>query len=150
MTTTTQTPSVYKSSTGLTFIDTLGARFAPLVGRFLIGGMFTYAGVTKIGAYAGTQGFMESVGLPGTLLPLVIAFEIAAGIALITGWHARLVAFLLAGFTLMTALIFHADLADPIQSLLFVKNVAIAGGLLVIAGLGSGPLSLMKTGASDA
>ncbi|MEM9600521.1 MAG: DoxX family protein [Pseudomonadota bacterium] len=117
-------------------------RFAPLAGRTLIGGMFAMAGASKIGAYAGTQAYMESVGLPGGLLPLVIAFEVGAGLALIAGFQTRLTAFLLSGFTLMTALMFHFDLADPVQSLFFFKNVAIAGGLLVIAAFGAGAFSL--------
>jgi putative oxidoreductase len=122
--------------------DRLLQRFAPLVGRILVGGMFAYAGTTKIGAFAGTQGYMESVGVPGALLPLVIAFEIGAGLALLVGWQMRWVAAALAGFTAITALLFHADLSDPVQSLLFAKNVAIAGGLLAFSGLGAGAISL--------
>lgn len=143
MTPLSQTPSKAPTSLpGLSVIDSLLRRFAPLAGRVMIGGVFVSAGITKIPAYAGTQAYMESVGLPGALLPLVIAFEIGAGLALISGWQARLVAFLLAGFTLLTALTFHFDLGDPVQSLLFYKNIAIAGGLLAFAGLGAGPLAL--------
>lgn len=127
---------------GLAALDRLTAEFAPVTGRILLGGMFAYAGATKITGYAGTAGYMESVGLPGGLLPLVIAFEIIAGLMLIVGWKARATAVLLAGFTGLTALIFHSNLADPVQSLFFFKNLAIAGGLLVIAGLGAGLFSL--------
>lgn len=137
---TTATPS--HTLPGLNLLDRLTAQFAPLAGRLMIGGMFAMAGYSKIGAYAGTQGYMESVGLPGALLPLVIAFEIGAGLALIAGWQTRVIAFLLSGFTLMTALVFHFDLADQVQSLFFFKNVAIAGGLLAFAGLGAGPFSI--------
>ncbi|MEL6688397.1 MAG: DoxX family protein [Pseudomonadota bacterium] len=143
MTTLTQTTDTStRSIPVLAQFDQLLAKLAPVTGRIMIGGMFAYAGFGKITAYAGTQGYMESVGLPGALLPLVIAFEIGAGLALIAGWQTRIVAFLLAGFTLMTALMFHFDLADQVQSLFFFKNVAIAGGLLAFAGLGTGPLSL--------
>lgn len=135
-----------RSILGLSFLDPLLNRFAPLAGRLMIGSVFAYAGLTKIPAYAGTQAYMESVGLPGALLPLVIAFETLAGLALILGWQTRLVAFLLAGFTLLTALTFHFDLADSVQSLFFFKNIAIAGGLLAFAGLGAGPLSLDQRG----
>ena len=140
MTTATTTPS--HSLPGLNLLDRLTAQFGPVLGRLMIGGMFAMAGYSKIGAYAGTQGYMESVGLPGALLPLVIAFEIGAGLALIAGWQTRIIAFLLSGFTLMTALVFHFDLADQVQSLFFFKNVAISGGLLAFAGLGAGPISI--------
>ena len=123
-------------------MNQLVAKLAPVTGRIMIGGMFAMAGASKIGAYAGAQGYMESVGLPGALLPAVIAFEIGAGLILIAGWQTRIIAFLLAGFTLMTALMFHFDLADHVQSLFFFNNVAIAGGLLALAGLGAGPLSI--------
>lgn len=144
MTTLTQAANTQTSprAVGLAALDRWTAAAAPAVGRLMLGGMFAYAGFGKIGAYAGTQGYMESVGLPGALLPLVIAFEIGAGLMLIAGWKARAVALLLAGFTLMTAVMFHGNLADPVQSLFFFKNAAIAGGLLMIAGLGAGPLSL--------
>lgn len=122
--------------------DRLLASFAPLAGRVLLGGMFAYAGFSKIGAYAGTQAYMDSVGLPGALLPVVIGFEIVAGLMLIVGWQARAAATLLAGFTALTAIIFHANLSDPVQMLFFTKNFAIAGGLLMIAGLGAGRFSI--------
>lgn len=141
MTTLTQTSSI-RTLPGLGLIDQTIQRFAPLLGRTLIGGMFAMAGISKIGAYTGTQGYMESVGVPGALLPLVIAFEIGAGLALIAGLQTRLIAVLLSGFTLMTAVIFHFDLADPVQSLFFFKNIAIAGGLMVIAAFGAGAFSL--------
>ncbi|MGB3455961.1 MAG: DoxX family protein [Litorimonas sp.] len=148
MTTLTQTPLTQTSTPsrpalpGLASLDRATARFAPVLGRLLIGGMFASAGLSKIGAYAGTQGYMESVGLPGGLLPLVIGFEILAGFMLIAGWKTRAVAFVLAGFTVVTAVTFHAELSDPVQSLFFYKNLAIAGGLLVLAGMGGGRYAL--------
>ena len=131
-----------RSLPGLGLIDSLIQRFAPLAGRLLIVGMFTSAGLSKIGAFAGTQAYMESVGLPGGLLPLVILFEIAAGLALIIGLKTRFIATLLAGFTALTAFMFHFELSDPVQSLFFYKNLAISGGLLAFATFGSGPMSL--------
>lgn len=103
-----------------------------LTGRALMSAIFIMAGINKIGAYAGTQGYMESMGVSGSLLPLVIVLEIGAGLAILLGWQARIAAFLLAGFTVVSALIFHADLADPTQSILFMKNMAMAGGLLLL------------------
>lgn len=91
------------------------------------------AGISKIGAYAATQGYMESMGVPGALLPLVILLEVAGGLAVLLGWQTRIATVLLAGFSVLSALIFHADFADQMQSILFLKNMAIAGGLLLLA-----------------
>lgn len=113
-----------------------------VTGRILIAAIFVISGVGKIGAYAGTQAYMEGMGVPGALLPLVIGFEIVAGLAVAIGWQARVAAFLLAGFALLSALIFHGDLGDQMQSILFWKNVAIAGGFLFIVVHGAGPWSI--------
>jgi putative oxidoreductase len=117
-----------------------------LMGRLLLSAIFIMAGISKIGAYAGTQGYMESMGVPGVLLPLVIALEIGGGLAILVGWQARLSAFLLAGFCLLSALIFHADFGDPMQSILFMKNLAIAGGLLTLCAGGAGAWSVDARG----
>jgi putative oxidoreductase len=103
-----------------------------LTGRVLLSFIFIMAGISKIGAYTGTQGYMESMGVPGILLPLVIMLEVGGGLALLLGWQTRIAAFLLAGFSIVSALIFHANFADQMQSILFMKNIAIAGGLLLL------------------
>jgi putative oxidoreductase len=103
-----------------------------LTGRALMSAIFIMAGISKIGAYAGTQGYMESAGVPGALLPLVILLEIGGGLAVLLGWKVRIAAFLLAGFSVLSALLFHANFADQTQSILFMKNVAMAGGLLFL------------------
>ncbi|MEL7401785.1 MAG: DoxX family protein, partial [Pseudomonadota bacterium] len=72
----------------------------------------------------------------------VIAFELLAGLAILIGFQTRLVALAIAGFTLLTALMFHLDFSDQMQFLMFWKNVAIAGGFLVLAANGAGRLSL--------
>jgi putative oxidoreductase len=105
---------------------------AQLTGRALMSAIFIMAGINKIGAYVGTQGYMESMGVPGALLPLVILLEVGAGLAILLGWQTRIAAFLLAGFTVISALVFHANFADQTQSILFMKNVAMAGGLLLL------------------
>ncbi len=110
-------------------IVTAGAQFT---GRALMSAIFIMAGISKIGAYTGTQGYMESMGVPGALLPLVILLEVGAGLAILLGWQTRIAAFLLAGFTVVSALVFHANFADQTQSILFMKNVAMAGGLLLL------------------
>jgi putative oxidoreductase len=115
---------------------------ADLLGRILIAAIFLLAGLNKIGGYAGTQGYMESMGVPGGLLPLVIAVEVLGAVAIIAGWHTRLFAFLLAGFSIVSALIFHRALGDPIQFILFMKNLAMAGGFLFLVARGPGDWSL--------
>ena len=115
--------------------------FAAPVGRTLLASVFLLSGVTKIGAYEATQGYMNAMGVPGGLLPAVIAFEILAPLAVIAGFYARTAAFLLAGFSLLTALIFHFDFADQTQTVMFLKNVSIAGGLLVLTAAGPGAFS---------
>jgi putative oxidoreductase len=109
---------------------------ADLAGRILLAAMFLIAGIQKIGGYAGTQGYMEAMGVPGALLPLVIALEVGGAVAIIAGWHTRLFAFLLAGFTLLSALVFHRAPGDPMQAILFMKNLAIAGGFLLLVARG--------------
>jgi putative oxidoreductase len=113
-----------------------------LTGRILLAAIFLIAGINKVGGYAGTQGYMEAMGVPGVLLPLVIAFEVVGAIAIIVGWRTRLFAFLLAGFSLLSALLFHRALGDQTQFILFMKNVAIAGGFLLLVARGAGGWSL--------
>ena len=113
-----------------------------LIGRTFLAVLFLLSGVGKIGAYAATAAYMSSVGVPGVLLPVVIATEVLGALAIILGWHTRIAAFLLAGYSLLAALIFHANFADQIQMIMFLKNVSIAGGLLLLVGNGAGALSL--------
>lgn len=115
-----------------------------LGGRVLIAAIFIMAGINKIGGYEGTQGYMEAMGVPGGLLPLVILLEVAGGLALLVGWRAREAAFLLAGFTILSALIFHNNMADQMQSILFMKNLAMAGGLLFVTAFGPGQWALSR------
>jgi putative oxidoreductase len=101
------------------------------------------AGISKLGAgYAGTQAYMDAMGVSPSLLPLVIILEIGGAIALIVGFKTKLTALLLAGFTLVAAILFHGNFADQMQSILFMKNIAITGGLLVLVTAGAGRLSI--------
>jgi len=113
-----------------------------LVGRVFLAAIFLMAGINKISGYAGTQGYMESQGVPGMLLPAVIAVEIIAPILLVIGWQTRYAALALAGFTLLAGFLFHFNFADQMQSILFMKNIAITGGLLLVFAHGAGALSL--------
>ena len=113
-----------------------------LSARIALVAIFLLAGVNKIQYYDGNAAYMASAGLPEILLPAVIAFELLAGLAILIGFQTRLVALAIAGFTLLTALMFHLDFSDQVQFLMFWKNVAIAGGFLVLAANGAGRLSL--------
>jgi len=116
-----------------------------LIGRVLLGHIFVLAGISKFGAaYAGTAAYMESMGVPGILLPLVIFVEIVGGLMVITGFKVKWAAYALAGFSVVAALIFHSNFADQMQMILFMKNLSIAGGLLLLSGYGSGDISLDK------
>jgi putative oxidoreductase len=113
-----------------------------LAGRSLLSVLFLLSGVGKIGAYAATAAYMSSVGVPSVLLPVVIATEVVGATAIILGWRTRIVAALLAGFSLLAALVFHINFADQIEMIMFLKNVSIAGGFLLLVANGAGPLSL--------
>ncbi len=113
---------------------------ALLVGRVLLALMFVMAGWGKIGGYAGTQGYMEAMGVPGFMLPLVILLELGGGLAIVLGLFTRSLSVLLAGFTLMAAFIFHYQPAEQMQ--MFMKNVSVAGGFLALAAAGPGAFSL--------
>ena len=119
-------------------------KYQTLIGRVLLAHIFLLAGISKITGYAGTQGYMESMGVPGMLLPLVILLEIGGALALIVGWQTKWAAWALAAFSIIAALVFHSNFTDQMQSILFMKNLAMAGGLLVLAAHGPGSLSLEK------
>ena len=119
-------------------------KYLPVIGRIMLAQIFLLAGINKISGYAGTQGYMDSMGVPGSLLPLVIFVEIVGGLALIVGWQTRWASLALAGFTLVAAFLFHFNLSDQMQSILFMKNISITGGLLILAAYGPGALSLDK------
>ena len=116
-------------------------KISQFVARLFLAQMFLLSGIFKIGGYAGTQGYMEAMGVPGMLLPLVIALEIGGGLAIIVGWQTRLVSIVLAAFTLAAAAIFHNNLADQTQMIMFMKNIAIAGGFILLAVHGAGGYS---------
>jgi putative oxidoreductase len=115
---------------------------AEVAGRSLLAVLFLLSGLGKIGAYAATAGYMSSVGVPSVVLPVVIATEVLGAIAIILGWQTRVTALLLAGYSLLTALVFHTNFADQIEMIMFLKNVSIAGGFLLLVANGAGPLSL--------
>jgi putative oxidoreductase len=102
-------------------------------GRALLALLFILAGIAKI---AGPRPFLDHMAahhIPGMLLPLVIALELGAGVALLVGWQLPWSAGALALFCVATALVFHLDLADKAERTLFIKDLALAGALMVIA-----------------
>jgi putative oxidoreductase len=114
-----------------------------LLGRVLLALIFVLAGAGKLGAaYASTQAYMQSMGVPGGLLPLVIALEIGGGLALVVGLFARWAALALAVFSIASAILFHHNFADQIQMAMFLKNLAMAGGLLLVYVHGAGAWSV--------
>ena len=113
-----------------------------LGGRILMALIFVAAGASKMGQYAATQQYMQSAGVPGVLLPLVIALELGGGLAILLGWYTKPMAYLLAAFTLLAAALFHHNFADVTQMTMFMKNLAIAGGFLALAVVGPGTISV--------
>jgi len=118
--------------------------YADVPARVAMAAIFVLSGISKIGAFGAMQGYMQAHGLPAILLGPTIAFEILAGLALLLGFGVRRAAFVLAGFSIVTALIFHRDFGDQIQQIMFLKNIAMAGGLLLLARHGSPSLSLER------
>ena len=105
--------------------------------------LFIFAGYSKLGdAYACTQQYMQAMGVPSFLLPLTILLELGGGLAVLFGLLTRTVALFTAGFTLLTALIFHSNFAEGMNQLMFMKNLTIAGGYLLLAVTGPGAFSI--------
>jgi putative oxidoreductase len=115
---------------------------ALLAGRTGLALIFILSGFAKIGGYAATQGYMEAMGVPGGLLPLVIALELGGGMAVLAGLFTRSAALALGAFSLASGFLFHFDPADANQFNSLFKNIAIAGGFVVLAAQGAGDYSL--------
>jgi putative oxidoreductase len=113
-----------------------------VAGRLLLAQLFLVSGLSKLTGYAGTQGYMAAKGLPGALLPLVILLEVGGGLALVIGFQTRWVALALAIFSVLAAFIFHLVPSDHMQMINFMKNLSIAGGLLVVAQTGATNLAI--------
>lgn len=121
-----------------------GVSVAILVGRILIANLFILAGFSKLTAIGATAGWFGAIGLP---LPTVTAVlvglvELIGGLAILVGFQTRIAAIVIALFTLGATAIAHTDLADQTQFLFFQKNLAITGGLLILAAVGAGTFSI--------
>ena len=113
-----------------------------LIGRILISTLFLINGIFKISNYDGTIGWMESYGMPGIFLFPAIILEIAGPVLVIIGYKTKLTAGLLSLFCVATAIIFHNDFTDQMQFTSFLKNIALAGGFLILFVNGAKSLSL--------
>ena len=116
----------------------------PAIGRILMAAIFLVSGVGKALAPAATIGYIQSVGLPFATLGLVaaVAIEVGGGLMLALGIRTRLVAALLAAFSVVTAFVFHNAVGDQNQLIHLMKNIAMAGGLLQVVAFGAGAYSV--------
>jgi putative oxidoreductase len=114
------------------------------LGRLLLAALFILEGWSKVRGYEAAAAYMDRYGVPGALLPAVIALELGAGFLIAVGWQTRIAAAALAVFCVLAAILFHGDLSDRNHLLHFEKDLAIAGGLLVLAVAGAGSWSLEK------
>lgn len=113
-------------------------------GRVLLAVLFLMSGLSKLGAAAATTGYIASAGLPlpSVAYVLTLVVEIGGGLLLLIGFRTRIVAAVLAAFCVAAAIFFHHDFADQNQIIHFIKNFAIAGGLLQLAAVGAGRVSI--------
>ena len=123
-------------------MDETGENSVLLVARFLLGSLFLWSGIGQVQGYDETAIFLARHGVIGGLLPIAIFIELAGAVLIIAGYRTRWVCLGLAGFCVVTALLFHANFADHAQMFHFLKNAAIAGGLLALYVTGPGRLSV--------
>ena len=112
------------------------------LGRLLLASIFILEGWSKLRGYEAATAYMTRFGVPGVLLPAVIALELGCGLMIVVGWRTRLAAAALAVFCVLAAFLFHTNVADRNQLLHFEKDLALAGGLLVLAIAGAGQWSI--------
>lgn len=117
-----------------------------LVARVLLSAIFIWSGINKILDPSGTQQYMVAHGMPATGLLLVaaIAIELGGGLSVLLGYRSRLGAAALGLFLIPATLIFHTNFTEPTQQIMFMKNLAILGGLLTIYQIGSGQFAIKR------
>jgi putative oxidoreductase len=118
--------------------------YSAVVGRLALAAIFLISAIPKLTAYDGTVGYIASAGLPLADLGLWIAvgIEVLGGLAIVLGYQTRVAALVLAVFSVATAVFFHNNFADENEMIHFLKNIAIAGGFLILSRARAGPLSL--------
>ena len=122
---------------------------AALAGRLLLAFMFVYAGFGKVGGFEGTAAYIASrnVPMPAVATSIAIVVEVVGGLMLVIGWKARWAALVVAVFTFFASILFHdywtmAGEAAQVNQLMFMKNVSVIGGLLMVFALGPGRWSV--------
>ena len=117
-------------------------RVIEVLGRIFLSAIFLINGVEKIFNYEETIQYMENFNVSGNLIIPAIIVEILFPILLIIGYQTKFSALVLSLFTLTLAVIFHTDFSNQMQLISFLKNIAIAGGFLIIFANSAGKFSL--------
>ena len=112
------------------------------IGRILLVNIFFLDGIHKISNYDGVTGWMAVYGVPEISLPFVITFEIVGAVAIAIGWRVKLFSIIFFVFCILTALIFHNDFSNGMEKIIFMKNISMAGGFLIIFLNGGGAFCL--------
>ena len=120
------------------------ADYTPTVARLLLSALFLLGGLGKLGDVQGFAGYLTSGGLPAFLAWPSVLFEIAVGLSLVLGFQTRIMALLAAGFCLLAAALYHNNFADETQLTMFLKNLGLAGGFLLLTSTGAGKLAIDK------
>jgi len=118
--------------------------YIPFVARLLLSCLFILGGIGKLSNVAGFAGYLEMGGLPAFLAWPAILFEIAVGVTMIIGFQTRIMALLAAGFCLVTAVLYHSNFADQTMMIMFLKNLGLAGGFLMVVAHGPGKIAIDK------
>ena len=113
-----------------------------LIGRILLSALFLIEGIGKISMQEDVMMYMENYGIPGILFIPAVILEILFPLLLIVGYKTKLAAFVMALFTFTVAIIFHTDFSEGMQMIFFLKDIAIAGGFMIIIVYGPGKISL--------
>ena len=124
-------------------MDKLNA-YTPTAARLLLSALFIVGGIGKLADVQGFAGYLAMGGLPAFLAWPAVLFEIAVGVAMILGFQTRIMALLAAAFCLVTAALYHSNFGDQTQMIMFLKNLGLAGGFLLLTSTGPGKLSLDK------
>lgn len=116
----------------------------PLIGRILISAIFLISGYMKISNFAGVQHYMEAYGMPwpGFFLICAMILEFTGGLSVLLGYKARWGAIALIVFLIPTTIIFHTKFSEQLQMIMFMKNLGIIGGLLMVTNFGPGYISV--------
>ena len=124
-------------------MDKLNA-YTPLVARLLLALLFLLGGFGKLADVPGFAGYLQMGGLPAFLAWPAVLFEIAVGLSMVLGFQTRIMALLAAGFCLLTAALYHNNFADQTQMIMFLKNLGLAGGFLMVSSFGPGKPALSR------